>query len=124
MQQPRRYAKIAARLENFRELQLNRHQKPRVYDLFCWKGLLIFGEIDRSPFAFDDSGANLRGGLAVAGLLVGIEIFRDADVATSAVLAGETIEQAAMALAAVAVAVAGLAIERLLDPGGNGVGVL
>jgi hypothetical protein len=71
-----------------------------------------------------DAFADLRGGPALAGLFVGVESFLDASAAAGAVLAGETIEQAAMTLAAVAVAVAGLLVEIFLDARGQGIGVL
>src|SRR5204863_4489690 len=86
--------------------------------------LLVFGKVHRLPGAFDDAGPNLRAGLAFAGLFIAVEIFVDANIASRAMFAGEAIEQAGVTLAAVAMAIAGLLIERLLDLGGDGVGIL
>jgi len=83
--------------------------------------VLVLGEVHRLPVASDDACPNLRGGLAFLRLLVAVEILIDADVASRAVFAGEAIEQAAVSLAAVAMAIAGLLVQRLLDLRGDGV---
>src|SRR5207253_5141348 len=57
-------------------------------------------------------------------LLVAVEVLIDAGAAARAVFARETIEQALVAFAPVAVAIAGLLVQRFLDLRGNGVGVL
>src|SRR5438132_550494 len=57
-------------------------------------------------------------------LLVAVEVLIDAGAAARAVFARETIEQALVAFAPVAVAIAGLLVKRFLDLRGNGVGVL
>src|SRR5437879_9774951 len=86
--------------------------------------LLVFGKVHRLPGAFDDAGPNLRAGLAFAGLFIAVKIFVDANVASRAVFAGEAIEQAGVTLAAIAMAIAGLLIKRLLDLRGDGVRIL
>src|ERR1700693_2785142 len=91
---------------------------------FCRQRLLVLSDVHRLPIAFDDACPNLRGGLAFPGLLVAVEILIDADVASRAVFAGEAIEQAAVSLAAVAMAIAGLLVQRLLDLRGDGVRIL
>ena len=57
--------------------------------------------------------------LTFAGLFVGIEILAFANPASRGVFADITVEQAAMALTAVAVAVAGFLIKNFLDVGGG-----
>src|SRR5271165_798340 len=84
---------------------------------------LIFGDIDLLPIAAHDTFANLCGGLALAGLFVGVEGFALADVTARAVMAHEAIQQAAVTLTTVAMAVAGLLIEDLFNAAGDGVGV-
>src|SRR6266852_9382241 len=86
-------------------------------------GLLIFRDVYLLPFAVDDAVADLRGSFALAGLFVGVEGFAHADVAAGAVAASEAVEQALVALAAVAMAIAGLLIENFLDAAGDGIGV-
>ena len=76
------------------------------------------------PFALGNGRANLRGGLAFARLFITVEILVDADVTSRAVLAGETIEKAIVALAAVAMAIARFLIQRFLDFPGQSVCVL
>src|SRR6266849_9042386 len=90
----------------------------------CGQRFLVFGEVHGLPLTVGNPGANLRGGLSPAQLLVSVEVFADADVASRAVFAGEAIEQAAVPLAAVAVAVTRLLIESLFDSRCNGVGIL
>src|SRR6267378_8171355 len=85
---------------------------------------LVFGEVHGLPFTLDDRCANLRGDLSLAQLLVSVEIFADADVASRAVFAGEAIEEAAVPLAAVAVAVTRLLVERFFDSRRNRVSIL
>src|SRR4029077_20939143 len=84
----------------------------------------VFRHVDALPLAPLDSFANLCGGLAIARLLVCVEIFALANSAGGGVLAHITIEQAAMALAAVAVAIAWLLIKNFLDACRNAVSVL
>jgi hypothetical protein len=93
-------------------------------NLFCREWLVVRAELHVFPFAMDDAFANLRSGFAFAGLLVGIKIFRHTDVAVRAVFAGKTIKQAAMSLALVAVAVAGLLIEKFFDVRSDAISVL
>ena len=85
---------------------------------------MIRAEIHVLPFAANDAFANLRGRPTFACLLVGVKIFTDANLAAGAVFAGETIQQAAVALAAVAMAIARLLIKNFLNAGRDGVGVL
>lgn len=87
------------------------------------KRLLVVREIHVLPFAADDAFADLRGGLAFVGLLVGIERFADADVAGGAMAADEAVEQAGVALVLVAVAVAGLLVEDAAGATGDEIGV-
>ena len=84
---------------------------------------LVFGDVYFLPIAADDAFADLRGGLTLAGLFKRVEGFPLADVATCTVTAGKAIEKAAVTLAAVTVAVAGLLVENFADAGGDGVGV-
>src|SRR5580704_153619 len=85
--------------------------------------LRIFRGVYFLPFAVDDTIADLRGRLALAGLFVGVEILLLADVASGAVPADKTVEQATVALAAIAVAIAGLLVEDFFRAAGNDVGV-
>ncbi len=97
--------------------------KRQAVKLFRRNRFLVFGKVDGLPVASLDAFADLRGGLALTGLFVGVESFLDTSAAAGAVLAGEAIKQAAMTLAAVTVAIAGLLIESFLDACGGGVGV-
>src|ERR1700674_2730979 len=107
-----------------RSFAVDTDRVPRhAVELFRSNRLLVFGEVDGLPFAALDAFANLGGGPALVGLFIGVESFADARSAGGAVLAGEAIEQAAMTLAAVAVAIAGLLIESFLDARGQGIGV-
>jgi len=90
----------------------------------CRGSLLIFGDIDRFPLALDDPCPNLRGALSFARLLERVEIFVNTRAASGTVLAGEAVQEALVSLAAVAMAVAGLLVQRLFDLCGDGVGVL
>lgn len=92
-------------------------------ELFRRNRFLVFGKVDGLPVAALDAFADLRGGLALAGLFVGVESFLDASAAAGAVFVGEAIEQATMTLAAVTVAVAGLLVEIFFDARGQGIGV-
>jgi hypothetical protein len=85
---------------------------------------LIFGDVHGLPFTARDAFADLRRSFAFARLFVGVQIFANANLATGAVFADETIEQTGMALAAVAMAIAGLLIQNFFDARGDGVGVL
>lgn len=92
---------------------------------FTWLVLAsVWCDVHRLPFALDDAGANLRGDFSLARLFVAVEILIDARAANGTMLAGEAVEQTGVAMAAVAVAVARLLVERLLDFGGHRVGVL
>ena len=71
----------------------------------------------------DDALADLRGCLALVGLLVRVEIFLLADIAPGAVTADETVKQAAMPLAAVAVAITGLLVKNFFRAAGYDVSV-
>src|SRR6266849_8620643 len=86
-------------------------------------GFLIFGEVYLLPFAVDDAVADLRGSFAFVGLFVGVEGLAHADVTAGAVAAGEAIEQALVALTAIAMAVAGLLVKNFFDAAGDGIGV-
>src|SRR6266436_517599 len=90
----------------------------------CGQRFLVFGEVHGLPLTLDNPSANLRGGPSFAQLLVSVEVFADADVASRAVFAGEAIKQAAVSLAAVAVAVTRLLVESFFDSRRNGVGIL
>lgn len=94
------------------------------YSSLCWQWFLVLGEVHGLPLTLDNPRANLRGSLSLAQLLVSVEIFADANIASRAVFAGEAIQQAAVPLAAIAVAVAWLLVKRLLDSSSNGVGIL
>ncbi len=85
---------------------------------------LVFGEIYPVPLPRNDACANLRGALLLAGLFVSVEVFLDAGAAFGAVLAGEAVQEAGVALAAVAMAKAGLLVERILDFCGDRVRIL
>src|SRR6267142_2552058 len=91
---------------------------------FRGQRFLVFGEVRGLPLTLDNPCANLRGGLSLAQLFVSVEIFADADVASRAVFAGKAIEQAAMPLAAVAVAVTRLLVESFFDSRRNRVSIL
>src|SRR6266852_9463054 len=86
-------------------------------------GFLVFGDVYFLPFAVDDAVADLRGSFALARLFVGIEGFAHTDVAAGAVAAGEAIEQALVALTAIAMAVAGMLVKNFFDAAGDGIGV-
>jgi len=92
--------------------------------LLGWQALLILGHVDGLPLAFDDAIANLRAGLALGGLFVGVKIFAHADIAAGGMAADEAVQQAAVALALIAMAIAGFLVQRLLDARGDGVSVL
>src|SRR6266850_4689251 len=85
---------------------------------------LVFGKVHGLPLTLDYPRANLRGSLSLTQLVVSVEVFADANVASRAVFAGEAIEQAAMPLAAVAMAVARLLIECFFDAARNRVSIL
>jgi hypothetical protein len=85
---------------------------------------LVFGDVHGLPFAASDAFADLRGSFALARLFIGVKIFAHANLAAGAMFADETIEQAAVTLAAVAMAIAGLLIQNFFDGGGHGVGIL
>jgi hypothetical protein len=87
------------------------------------RGVAVLGQIDVLPIAVDDAGADLGGGFAFAKLFEGVERFALANVAAGTVAADEAIEQAGVALALIAVAVAGLLIESFANASGGGVGV-
>ena len=86
-------------------------------------GFAVFGKIQFLPIAFHDAVADLRGHLSFVRLLVGVKGFRHADVAAGTMTADKAVEQAAMTLALIAVAVARLLIENFLDAPGYGVGI-
>src|SRR5712664_2148973 len=90
----------------------------------CGQRFLVSSEVHGLPLTLNNPTANLRGGPSLAQLLVSVEVFADADVASRAVFAGEAIEQAAVPLAAVAVAVTRLLIESFFDSRCNCVGIL
>ncbi|SRR6266571_7314854 len=81
----------------------------------CGQRLPVFGGVYRLPFALDDACPNLRGGFALLRLFVGVEVLIDAGAAFGTVFARKAIEQAAVALGAVAMTIAGLLVERFLD---------
>src|ERR1700722_14530130 len=76
---------------------------------------LILGHVDRFPFAFFDSVANLGGSLALLGLLVRIQPFAQADAAIRRMLSGVAVEQTAVTGVTVAVAVARLLVQNFFD---------
>ncbi len=71
-----------------------------------------------------DARPDLRRGLAFARLLVRVKAFPDAHIAAGGMFAGKAIEQAAVSLAAIAMAIARLLIEDFFDPRGNSISVL
>src|SRR5580704_4918912 len=72
---------------------------------------LVLRHVHALPVSALDAFPNLCSGFAFVRLLVGVEIFAFANPACRRVLAHKTIEQAAVALAAVAVAIAWLLIK-------------
>ncbi len=115
--------------ERRRQLDCRTPKEAVVKNLFCWCvgrrqiDCCVFGGIYFLPIAANDALANLRWSFTFAGLLVGIEGFFHADVATGTMAAYEAIEQAAMTLAAVAVAKTRLLIEDFLAAARDGVSV-
>src|ERR1700730_1598094 len=77
-------------------------------------GILILGHVYLLPFPAFNARADLRRALALVRLLIRVDRFSHAYTATGTVLAGEAIEQARVALAAVAVAITGLLVEYFL----------
>ena len=73
--------------------------------------VVVLGEIDGFPFAVDDVLADLRGGLALLGFVVGEDGFFFAEQAAGGVGIDETIEQTFVADFAIAVAETGLLVE-------------
>lgn len=81
---------------------------------------MVFAEIDGLPLAVEDAVANLPGRFAAPRFFVGIESFLDAGFTARTVTADEAVEQAAMPLAAVAMAVARLLVQNFFHaPGGE-----
>src|SRR5205085_2962825 len=85
---------------------------------------LVLAHIYLASFTVLDTSSDLRRGFAVMRLLIGIKRLAHAHITAGTVLAGEAIEQARMANAAVAMAVAGLLVQNWLYPRGQGVSVL
>src|ERR1700730_1229825 len=85
---------------------------------------LIFADVHGLPFALNNSGTDLCGSFSLAGLFIRIQIFANADPATGAVFADETIQKAFVALAAVAMAIARFLVQNFFDMSGEGVGIL
>src|SRR5258708_34540013 len=79
-------------------------------------GVLILRHIYLLPFPAFNACPDLRRALALVRLLIRVDRFSHAYAAAGAMLAGEAIEQARVALAAVAVAIAGLLVEYFLHP--------
>ena len=90
----------------------------------CGRRSLIFADVHGLPFALNDARADLYGSFSFAGLFVGIQIFANAGFATGAVFADEAIEKAFVALAAIAMAIAGLLVKNLFHVRGESVGIL
>src|SRR5258706_1978852 len=90
----------------------------------CRQRLLVLSGVHRLPLPLDNARANLRSAFPLVGLLVSVKVFSDAGAAFGAMFAGEAIQQTAMPLAAVAMAIAGLLVQRLLDLCGNRVRIL
>src|SRR6266850_2337032 len=86
--------------------------------------LLVLSGVHRLPLSLDNARANLRSAFPLLGLLVSVKVFSDAGAAFGAMFAGEAIQQAAVPLAAVAMAIAGLLVQRLLDLCGDRVRIL
>src|SRR5580704_16080678 len=76
---------------------------------------LVFRHVYALPVSALDAFANLCCGFAFVRLLVGVEIFAFANPAYRRMLAHIAIEQAAVALAAVAVAIAGPLLKDFFD---------
>lgn len=85
---------------------------------------MVFANINGLPFAAGDAIADLGGSFSLTGLLVGVEILPDADLATGAVFAGEAVQETGVPLTAIAVAIARLLIEDVFDTAGRSVSVL
>src|SRR5258708_13408854 len=86
--------------------------------------LLVLSGVHRLPLSLDNARANLRSAFPLVGLLVSVKVFSDAGAAFGAMFAGEAIQQTAVPLAAVAMAIAGLLVQRLLDLCGDRVRIL
>src|SRR5258708_13480006 len=87
-------------------------------------GILILGHVYLLPFPAFNSRADLRRALALVRLLIRVDRFSHAHTAAGSMLAGKAIEQARVALAAVAVAIAGLLVEYFLHSRRKDVSVL
>src|SRR5258706_15092567 len=87
-------------------------------------GILILGHVYLLPFPAFNARPDLRRGLALVRLLIRVDRFSHAHTAAGAMLGGEAIEQARVALAPVAVAIAGLLVEYFLHPRREDVSVL
>src|SRR5258708_5090564 len=87
-------------------------------------GILILGHVYLLPFPAFNSRADLRRALALVRLLIRVDRFSHAHTAAGSMLAGKAIEQARVALAAVAVAIAGLLVEYFLHSRRDDVSVL
>src|SRR5258708_31068136 len=85
---------------------------------------LVFCGIDLLPFAVLNSLANLRRSFTLSGLLVRIKRFAHADIAHRSVGAGKTIEQAAVAVRSIAMAVTWLLIQNFLHFSGESIRIL
>jgi hypothetical protein len=85
---------------------------------------LILGEVHLLPLASLDSFTDLRTALAFSRLLVRVKALANANFATCGVFAGEAVQQAAVALASIAVAITRLLVEDLLNPRRYSVSVL
>src|SRR5262249_49155140 len=85
---------------------------------------LILGNVQLLPFALFDAVANLGSGFSLLALLVGIQRFPDAHAAFSRMLARVAVQQAAVTLAAIAVAIAGLLVQHALHSSSQCVGIL
>src|SRR6266851_8478850 len=88
------------------------------------KRRLVLCHVHLPPLAVLDARPDLRRGLAFSRLLVRIKTLPDAHIAAGRVFAGKAIEQAAVSLTAVAMAITWLLIEDFFDARRHGVSVL
>src|SRR5215831_14381077 len=92
--------------------------------LWFWRRGLVFGQIHLLPVAVLDSCPNLDRRFLLPRLFVSVDPLSNADIANRGVLTDETVEQALVSDAAVAVTVARLLVQDSLDLGGERIGIL
>src|SRR5437763_1816190 len=86
--------------------------RARSASLFRGEWRVVFGDVELPPLTVFDAFADLRGGFVFLRLLVGIDAFADAHLAFRGMLSREAIQQTAMALAPITMAVTRLLIQK------------